>query len=91
MFLAAVAEVAASRRHGITPEPIIASGRIYVGALPPSTRSSLLIDLAQGKRIEVEALQGSVVRRGSEWRADARDGRALRRAETARGGFVASA
>ena len=26
-------------------------------------RSSLLIDLSQGKRIEVEALQGSVVRR----------------------------
>jgi 2-dehydropantoate 2-reductase len=32
--------------------------------LPPSTRSSLLIDLSQGRRIEVEALQGSVVRRG---------------------------
>ena len=29
-------------------------------------RSSLLIDLSQGKRIEVEALQGSVVRRGLE-------------------------
>jgi 2-dehydropantoate 2-reductase len=26
-------------------------------------RSSLLIDLSQGKRIEVEALQGAVVRR----------------------------
>jgi 2-dehydropantoate 2-reductase len=36
----------------------------YMAALPPSTRSSLLIDLQQGKRIEVEALQGSVVRRG---------------------------
>jgi 2-dehydropantoate 2-reductase len=36
----------------------------YMKALPPSTRSSLLIDLQQGKRIEVEALQGSVVRRG---------------------------
>ena len=28
-------------------------------------RSSLLIDLTQGKRIEVEALQGAVVRRGA--------------------------
>jgi 2-dehydropantoate 2-reductase len=36
----------------------------YMSELPPSTRSSLLIDLQQGKRIEVEALQGSVVRRG---------------------------
>ena len=34
--------------------------------LPPSTRSSLLIDLQQGKKIEVEALQGSVVRRGKK-------------------------
>jgi 2-dehydropantoate 2-reductase len=38
----------------------------YMKALPPSTRSSLLIDLQQGKRIEVEALQGSVVRRGKK-------------------------
>jgi 2-dehydropantoate 2-reductase len=35
----------------------------YTDALPPSTRSSLLIDLVQGKRIEVEALQGAVIRR----------------------------
>ena len=35
----------------------------YVGAIPGSMRSSLLIDLSQGKRIEVEALQGTVVRR----------------------------
>jgi 2-dehydropantoate 2-reductase len=37
--------------------------RAYVAALPPTTRSSLLIDLTSGKRIEVEALQGAVVRR----------------------------
>jgi 2-dehydropantoate 2-reductase len=37
----------------------------YVGSIPGSMRSSLLIDLAQGKRIEVEALQGSVVRRAA--------------------------
>lgn len=36
----------------------------YIEAIPGSMRSSLLIDLSQGKRIEVEALQGSVVRRG---------------------------
>ena len=36
-----------------------------MAALPPETRSSLLIDLQQGKRIEVEALQGAVVRRGT--------------------------
>ncbi|MCX6538189.1 MAG: 2-dehydropantoate 2-reductase [Acidobacteria bacterium] len=35
----------------------------YVTALPAATRSSLLIDLQMGKRIELEALAGSVVRR----------------------------
>jgi 2-dehydropantoate 2-reductase len=35
----------------------------YVDGIPGSMRSSLLIDLMQGKRIEVEALQGAVVRR----------------------------
>jgi 2-dehydropantoate 2-reductase len=37
----------------------------YVGGIPGSMRSSLLIDLSQGKRIEVEQLQGSVVRRAA--------------------------
>jgi len=36
----------------------------YMTTLPPTTRSSLLIDLLKGKRIELEALPGSVVRRG---------------------------
>jgi len=35
----------------------------YIAAIPGSMRSSLLIDLSAGKRIEVEALQGAVVRR----------------------------
>ena len=37
----------------------------YVDSIPGTMRSSLLIDLSQGKRIEVEALQGSVVRRAA--------------------------
>jgi 2-dehydropantoate 2-reductase len=36
----------------------------YVETIPGTMRSSLLIDLSQGNRIEVEALQGAVVRRG---------------------------
>ena len=36
----------------------------YVDSIPGTMRASLLIDLSQGKRIEVEALQGAVVRRG---------------------------
>jgi len=37
----------------------------YVRGIPGTMRSSLLIDLSQGKRIEVEALQGSVVKRAA--------------------------
>ena len=37
----------------------------YIDGIPGSMRSSLLIDLSQGKRIEVEALQGAVVRRAA--------------------------
>lgn len=65
-FYAACREVeSVARAEGVA----VASDRIhriegYMATLPPSTRSSLLIDLQQGKRIEVEALQGSVVRRG---------------------------
>jgi 2-dehydropantoate 2-reductase len=39
--------------------------RAYMDSLPAATRSSMLIDLSQGKRIEVEALQGVIVRRGA--------------------------
>jgi 2-dehydropantoate 2-reductase len=68
MFLDAVVEVAnVARAHGVTL-PADHRERVYEYAikLPPSTRSSLLIDLQMGKRIEVEALQGSVVRRGAK-------------------------
>jgi len=67
MFLDAVEEVASvARAHGVKL-PADHRDRVYEYAikLPPSTRSSLLIDLQTSKRIEVEALQGSVVRRGA--------------------------
>lgn len=66
-FLAAAGEVErVARAEGITlPADLEARLAPYMNALPPSTRSSLLIDLSQQKRIEVEALQGSVVRRGA--------------------------
>ncbi len=56
-----------ARAEGVAVSPaIVATLEGYMQELPPSTRSSLLIDLQQGKRIEVEALQGSVVRRGKK-------------------------
>jgi 2-dehydropantoate 2-reductase len=65
-FLEAVEEVArVARASGITlPPDLRARTEDYGNRLPPSTRSSLLIDLSQGKRIEIESLAGSVVRRG---------------------------
>jgi len=66
MFYEACREVErVARAEGVAVTPArIEQIRRYMATLPPSTRSSLLIDLQQGKRIEVEALQGSVVRRG---------------------------
>ncbi|HEY8550715.1 MAG TPA: 2-dehydropantoate 2-reductase [Vicinamibacterales bacterium] len=65
-FLAVVQEVEAVARAEGVPVAGDMQQRVtdYMNALPPSTRSSLLIDLQQGKRTEVEALQGAVVRRG---------------------------
>jgi 2-dehydropantoate 2-reductase len=65
-FLEGVAEVERVARAAGIPVAADVRDRIiaYTGGIPPTTRSSLLIDLQIGKRIEVEALQGSVVRRG---------------------------
>ncbi len=65
-FLEAVKEVErVARAEGVAIRPDILDYVVkYVEVLSPTTRSSLLIDLQLGKRIEIEALQGSVVRRG---------------------------
>jgi len=67
-FMAAVREVeSVARAEGVHVRPhdeLLAYVTKYVDVLPPSTRSSLLIDLQMGKKIEVESLAGSVVRRG---------------------------
>lgn len=64
-FLSAVDEVeCVARAEGIDVAADIRARIVdYMRVLPPSTRSSLLIDLQQNKRTEVEALQGAVVRR----------------------------
>jgi 2-dehydropantoate 2-reductase len=68
MFYAAAREVAAlAAAEGVT----ISADRFdtlreYMDNIPPTTRSSLLIDLEFGKRIEVEALQGAAIRRAAK-------------------------
>jgi 2-dehydropantoate 2-reductase len=65
LFYAAAREVAAvAAAEGVS----ISADRFdtlreYMDNIPPTTRSSLLIDLDQGKRIEVEALHGAALRR----------------------------
>jgi 2-dehydropantoate 2-reductase len=55
-----------ARSEGVpVAEDVIDRISTYVDGIPGSMRSSLLIDLSQGKRTEVEALQGSVVRRAA--------------------------
>jgi len=65
-FLSAVGEVyAVAQASGVQVSPDLREKIAqYIAAIPPDTRSSMLIDLSQGKRIEVESLTGSVVRRG---------------------------
>ena len=66
-FLAGCREIEALARAEGVPVAQDVVDRIgpYIDNIPGSMRSSLLIDLQQGKRIEVEALQGTVVRRGA--------------------------
>ena len=63
---AAFAETeAVARAEGIAvASDVLERVRAYMDALPGGTRSSLLIDLQAGKRIELDALAGDVVRRG---------------------------
>lgn len=67
MFYAATREIAAlAAAEGVQ----ISANRFdtlkeYMDNIPPTTRSSLLIDLEMGKRIEVEALHGAAVRRAA--------------------------
>jgi len=67
-FLAGCREIEAVARAEGVPVAADVVDRIvpYVEGIPGTMRSSLLIDLQAGKRIEVEALQGSVVRRAAK-------------------------
>lgn len=68
MFYGAAREIAAlAQAEGVE----ISADRFdtlteYMANIPPTTRSSLLVDLEMGKRIEVEALQGAAVRRAAK-------------------------
>jgi len=66
-FLAGCREIEAlARAEGVpVADDVVERVIPYIDKIPGSMRSSLLIDLQQGKRIEVEALQGTVVRRGA--------------------------
>jgi 2-dehydropantoate 2-reductase len=66
-LIAAFAEVDRLARAEGVPLPADLIDRIvhYLDGVPATMRSSQLIDLSQGRRTEVEALQGAVVRRAA--------------------------
>jgi 2-dehydropantoate 2-reductase len=66
-FVEAVDEVeSVARAEGVgVPRGMAARVAGYIDNIPGTTRSSLLIDLQQGKPIEVEALLGAVCRRAA--------------------------
>jgi 2-dehydropantoate 2-reductase len=67
-FLAGCREIEAlARAEGVPVAADVVDRMIsYIDAIPGSMRSSLLIDLQHGNRIEVEALHGAVVRRAAK-------------------------
>jgi 2-dehydropantoate 2-reductase len=71
LYYAAAREVAAiAAAEGVTLSPDrFETLREYMDNIPPTTRSSLLME--QGKRIEVEALQGAALRRAAAHRLPA--------------------
>jgi 2-dehydropantoate 2-reductase len=65
VYRAGAAEVArVATAEGVAITARLEALEQLLSGLPPDARASLLIDLEQGKPIEVEALMGSVVRRG---------------------------
>jgi ketopantoate reductase len=66
LLTAACEEIAAVARGEGVPLPADAVDRAIrqAATLPPQWRSSMARDLADGRRLEVEALSGAVVRRG---------------------------
>ena len=68
MFYAAAREIAAlAAAEGVQISPDrFERLEEYMNNIPPTTRSSLLIDIEMGKKIEVEALQGAAVRRAAK-------------------------
>src|SRR5207249_10391075 len=66
LLTTACEEIAAGALGEGVPLPADAVDRVIqqAAALPPQWRSSMARDLADGRRLEVEALSGAVVRRG---------------------------
>jgi 2-dehydropantoate 2-reductase len=68
LFFGAIREAeAVGRRLGIAMAPdIMARYSKMVESLPPETRSSMMQDVTNGRRLELDALNGAIVRLGRE-------------------------
>jgi len=69
LFFGAVREaVAVGRAKGIAMAPdIMEQHTRLVESLPPESRSSMMQDVTSGRRLELEALNGAIVRLGREY------------------------
>ncbi len=65
-FDAAMAEIEALARHAAVPvaADVRAQKMRYLDVSPPTMRSSMMVDITSGRPLELEALAGTVVRRG---------------------------
>jgi 2-dehydropantoate 2-reductase len=67
MDAALVEAMAVGRARGITfPDGLVEGTRQMVLNFPPESKSSLLVDLEQGRRLELPWLSGAIARMGQE-------------------------
>lgn len=67
-FDAAMGEIEALARHaGVPVAPDVRPQKMrYLDTSPPTMRSSMMVDITSGRPLELEALAGTVVRRGRD-------------------------
>jgi 2-dehydropantoate 2-reductase len=68
LFSGSLEEIAAvARAQGVLlPDTVVQDTLRFFDGVPPGTKPSMLVDLEAGRRLEVEAINGAVVRLGAE-------------------------
>lgn len=66
LYEASMCEVESLARHSGVPLPddVVAQTMATIDSYPPQVKASMLVDLEQGRRLELDAIHGTVVRLG---------------------------